>query len=80
MRLTVKIRESKAGKSRFFVNISKKKVSKAVDRNRLKRRIREILRKRAEKGRDYLVIYNSSEPDISYQELEKEINLCISSK
>lgn len=53
-----------------------KKVGNAVIRNKVRRRLKEIARLRPElfvAGRDYIIIARPSAAEISYREMEKEL-------
>jgi ribonuclease P protein component len=66
-------------KNQFFFSVSKKKIAKAVDRNLIKRRIKEAFRKKknyivnVKKNICLAIIYNSS-----YIKSYKDIQDCIS--
>lgn len=75
--LGIKAIASQQANSRFGIIISAKISKKAVERNKIKRQIREIIRARSDKiksGYDIVII---SLPDIlskNYQEIEESIN------
>ena len=82
----MEIEESEAP-IQFTVSVSKRKFKRAVDRNRVKRQIREAYRlhktplfeklKQSEKKYAWMVIFSGSElPD--YQEVEKAMKKLIS--
>ncbi|MGC9375358.1 MAG: ribonuclease P protein component [Bacteroidales bacterium] len=64
------------------ISVSKRKIKKAVERNRIKRKIKEIYRKNKvliynplkefKQSIYFMVIYNSAE-DLNYTEMEKEL-------
>ncbi len=64
------------------ISVSKRKIKKAVERNRIKRKIKEIYRKNKvliynslnefKQSIYFMVIYNSTE-DLNYAEMEKEL-------
>ena len=60
---------------KFGIRVGKN-IRKAVKRNRIKRILREILRKNKEKfssQEKILIIYKSSDEDVTTEELQKEI-------
>ncbi len=67
--------------SRFVVSVPKKNFSLAVDRNKLKRILREIIRKHSKEvlslGGGWFVFVYSSEKVVSFLEIEKDFNLLI---
>lgn len=75
--LGIKATASQQVDSRFGIVVSAKISKKAVERNKIKRQIREIIRARLDKiksGYDIMII---SLPDIlgkNYQEIEESIN------
>jgi ribonuclease P protein component len=64
------------------ISVSKRKIKKAVERNRIKRKIKEIYRKNKillynplkefKQSIYFMVIYNSAE-DLNYKDMEKEL-------
>ncbi len=64
------------GLEKDIIVVSKEYSKKAVERNKTKRRIREIIRE-LNKGKKYKIILKPSAKDLSYQELKKEINKTI---
>jgi len=72
----VKILKNKLKDSRFAVIIPNKVSKKAVERNRLKRQIREILRLNLDKFKlsfDVVLWVNNKALNKTYQEIEKEV-------
>ncbi len=68
-------RKTKEPSYRVGFTVSKK-VGNAVVRNRIRRRLKEIVRLRPELfsvGRDYIIIARTSAASSSYRELEKEL-------
>lgn len=67
--------------SRFVVSVPKKNFSLAVNRNKLKRVLREIIRKHSKEimsfGGGWFMFIYSSENVISFLEIEKDFNLII---
>lgn len=62
-------------KKRLIVAVSKKEFSRAVDRNKAKRRIRAIFKEILEKTTDdFFVIPNHNVLTVSFEELKKEIH------
>ena len=61
----------------FVVSVPKKLFSRAVDRNKIKRRMREVLRKNKNifynKGRGWYMFVYSSQKILTFSELELEI-------
>jgi ribonuclease P protein component len=65
----------------FGVSVSKRFFKSAVDRNRIKRQLRSVVRKSTEiadikKGVSFFIIYNSSKA-FSYQTINKDVCLLI---
>ncbi len=71
--LTIKTKPQSSLKPKIFIRIGKSFVKKAVRRNLIKRRLRAILGKFSQKGRDCLVLYNSADSNPLYRELEEEV-------
>ncbi|MBR5389240.1 ribonuclease P protein component [Candidatus Saccharibacteria bacterium] len=73
--------DNSRGKTRFAVVVSKKVIKSAVGRNRIRRRIYEIIRlnlDKFKKPRDYIfVIYSKAVKDQPYLELQKTIRSLI---
>ena len=73
---TLIIKKNNLSKSRIGFTITKK-YGTAVERNKLKRRLREIIRNNKQilfKGYDIVLIPKASTKDMSYQELESSVN------
>ncbi len=69
-------KENNLDYSRFGIIISKKISNKAVVRNKIKRRIREIVRNKIDqikKGFDIIIVPYKGIEEKSFQEIEKEI-------
>lgn len=69
----VKYTKNSKEESRFAIMIGKKVSKKAVDRNKIRRQYRAIIRKhlaRIEKGYDILLIVSPAVRDLSYREME----------
>ncbi|MEK7546362.1 MAG: ribonuclease P protein component [Patescibacteria group bacterium] len=78
--LGVKMRENGLPHSRFGVVVGLKVHKKAVRRNLIRRRIREILRKHLAEflpGRDVMVMVNAKALDADYAELEAQTLSCL---
>jgi len=68
--------------AQIAISVSKRKIKKAVERNRIKRKIKEIYRKNKDliynplnefkQSIYFMVIYNSTN-DLNYTEMEKEL-------
>ncbi len=72
--LILKVVKSNLAKSRFVFIISRKVSKKAVARNKIKRRLREIIKKQTKRiapGFDILVIARSEIVEKSFLEIEK---------
>lgn len=73
--------DNSRGKTRFAVVVSKKVLKSAVGRNRIRRRIYEVIRlnfDQFKKPRDYIfVVYNQSVKDLPFAELQKTIRSLI---
>lgn len=72
-----KVIATKLGTSRFGILVSNKVSKKAVERNKIKRQIREIIRLQLNKlksGYDCVIITLPPILDRKYQEIEKSIN------
>lgn len=73
--------DNSRGKTRFAVVVSKKVIKSAVGRNRIRRRVYEIIRlnlDKFKKPRDYIfVIYSKAVKDEPYLELQKTIRSLI---
>lgn len=57
----------------FAVIVSKKVAKSSVERHQLKRRVREIIRSWAEKGRVLIVFARSGATNLPYSEIEAEL-------
>lgn len=74
--LRLRVVRNNLGENRFVFVISGKEIRKAVSRNKIKRRAREILRKAAaniKKGNDLTFIFNKLAEERSYNAMEQEI-------
>lgn len=74
--LGMKMRENHLSHSRFGVVIGLKVAKKANVRNKLRRQIREIIRKElghVKKGFDVMILGKKTALELEYSELEKEI-------
>jgi ribonuclease P protein component len=69
---TVIIKNNSNNLNNNIIVVSKKYSKKAVERNKMKRKIREILNS-ISKNKKYKIIVNSSAKFLSYEELKKEI-------
>ena len=72
--------EDRSRPSRFAFVVSAKVSKKAVERNLLRRRIREIVRKALpsiKSGLDVLVITKPNARTLSFQELEQEVHMLL---
>lgn len=79
--LGFKVLKNDLEESRFCIVVSAKVSKRAVDRNKIKRRIRSIIIKKLKqikKGFDVIVIVNKNIVDLNFSELEK--NICFSLK
>lgn len=65
----------KTEKKRFAVIVSKKTLKKNVDRNRVRRIIRELVRKSDIPLDIFIVIYNGKQP--TYQNIKKELDTVV---
>lgn len=77
--LGLKMRENGLPHSRFGVVVGLKVHKKAVRRNLIRRRIREIVRKhlpQIQPGRDVMIMVNNKALDADYPELEAQILSC----
>jgi len=67
--------------SRFVVSVPKKNFSLAVDRNKLKRILREVVRKNSEEvlsfGGGWFMFIYSSENVVSFLEIEKDFKVLV---
>ena len=73
------MRENGLPHSRFGVVVGLKVHKKAVRRNLIKRRLREIIRKHLDEvlpGRDVMIMVNSKALDADYAELEAQLMSC----
>ena len=71
---SVNVKKIRGKKDKSVIIVSTKVSKKATERNKIKRRIREIIRDRSQKtGQNYKIYVNPSAKNLSYQELEKEI-------
>jgi len=76
--LYIKYKPNSLGKNRFRIIVSLKVSKKAVIRNKIKRRIREILRQfDVKQGYDIVVITNKEIIGKSFQEIKKRISQII---
>ena len=76
----MKMRENHLPHSRFGVVVGLKVHKKAVRRNLIKRRIREILRKHLEEiapGKDVMIMANAKALDVDYKEMEAQVLSCL---
>ena len=72
--LFLKIVEKEAGPTKVGIIVSKKVSKKAVERNKVKRRIREIVRKiEFKQGFDIIIITHPSAKDLSFEEIKEQI-------
>ena len=69
------------GDSRFVVSVPKKNFSLAVDRNKLKRILREVVRKNSKEvlsfGGGWFMFIYSSENVVSFLEIEKDFKVLV---
>ena len=66
-------KDNKLTNSRFCVSVSKK-IGNAVERNRLKRQVKDIIMKNmVTKNKDYVIILSSSFKELSFEEKKQEI-------
>ncbi|HCQ70879.1 MAG: ribonuclease P protein component [Alphaproteobacteria bacterium] len=69
------------GRLRYGITVTKKTYKSAVKRNRIKRRLRalanDILKNKAIKNKDYVLIGRPSTLDAPYQTLEKDLIWCL---
>jgi len=73
--IIVKRNRSGTQKKPLIVVVSSKAVKRAVDRNRLKRRIREIMRPYVKRGDyDYTVIARPGAAELSFEKLRNLLN------
>tara|TARA_B100000886_G_scaffold220504_1_gene153245 strand:- start:318 stop:638 length:321 start_codon:yes stop_codon:yes gene_type:complete len=67
--------------SRFVVSVPKKNFSFAVDRNKLKRTLREVVRKHSKEvmsfGGGWFMFIYSSEKVVSFLDIEKDLKLLV---
>ncbi len=70
--VTVKSQKRGVGK-RNTVIVGLGVSNKAVERNKIRRRIRAIMQKNADSGKNYVIIAHPAAKTISFQELQKEI-------
>ena len=67
--------------SRFVVSVPKKKFSLAIDRNKLKRILREIIRKHSKEelsfGGGWFMFIYSSDKVVSFLDIEKDFKLLV---
>ena len=78
--LGLKMRENGLPHSRFGVVVGLKVHKKAVRRNLIRRRIREIVRKHLPllaTGKDVMIMVNSKALDADYAELETQVLSCL---
>ena len=78
--LGMKMRENSLPHSRFGVVVGLKVHKKAVRRNLIKRRIREIIRKHLlaiAPGKDVMIMANAKAVDLEYAELEAQVLSCL---
>lgn len=68
--------KNQKGLEKDIIVVSKKYSRKAVERNKVKRRVREILRE-LNTDKRYKIILKPSAKNLSYQELKEEINKTI---
>ena len=66
-----------SNESKFVFTVSKKKFKRAVDRNRIKRLMREVVRKEKISGKNIAFIFVGKELP-TYNEVEKSIKLILS--
>ena len=74
--LFLKVLDNDLGFNRFGIIVSKKISNKAVVRNKVKRRLREILKKKIErikKGLDIVFLTNSGIEKQSFEDIEQEV-------
>jgi len=75
--LSLKIAPTAENRSRFAFVVSSKVAKRAVDRNKIKRRARHIVKKmlpKIEKGLGVIIFFKKGVEKMTFSELEKEIN------
>lgn len=74
--LKLKVKENKLGRSRFATPVGLKVSKKAVDRNKIKRRLQEALRlkwERIKQGFDVLLMVERPIFEKTYQEIDQDL-------
>jgi len=77
-RLSLKTKKNNLNKTRIGFSIGIKFSPKAVERNKIKRQLREIARKdlgKLREGFDIIISVNSKEKNTPSEELEKNLNI-----
>lgn len=79
--LVLQVAENTTGKCRYGITVSKKTSKSAVIRNRIKRRLRSVLRETlpdcAAPGVDYVVIGRAITETCSYAALGRDLRWCL---
>ncbi|MDP3724969.1 MAG: ribonuclease P protein component [Nanoarchaeota archaeon] len=71
--VTIKIQKKETGR-RLTVVVGTKVSKKATERNKIRRRVRAIMRdKKKDEGKEYVVIAHPGAKTLSFQELKNEI-------
>lgn len=78
--LGIKCAKNNSGHSRFGFIVSNKIAKKATERNKIKRRLREVIRlvlPKIKKGIDVVVIARPGIGELEYKEIEKQVMVCL---
>jgi len=80
MKTNISVRVFNNSKPEAFVVVSKKTLNKAVDRNKIKRRIISSARKHLQKNKKYIFYPRASSLKLKFTELDSEIASLINLK